>query len=208
MKLEQNLKMDMKKWVINFGLYVVTGLFVLNPLVLAESQNDAADFLKAKLAAVFSVLEKNDLEKQAKSEAIVEIVTPMFDFPLMARLSLGREHWTGLTDENKDRFTELFIKRLRQSYLNKLTAYNDEKIVYGSAVAVNKKIHIPTDLVSTGKKISMLYKLYASKSGWRIYDIEIQGVSIIRSYRSQFAEILKNRTFDDLLEKLEKPIAN
>lgn len=200
--------MDMKKWVINFGLYVVTGLFVLNPLVLAESQNDAADFLKAKLAAVFSVLEKNDLEKQAKSEAIVEIVTPMFDFPLMARLSLGREHWTGLTDENKDRFTELFIKRLRQSYLNKLTAYNDEKIVYGSAVAVNKKIHIPTDLVSTGKKISMLYKLYASKSGWRIYDIEIQGVSIIRSYRSQFAEILKNRTFDDLLEKLEKPIAN
>ena len=54
----------------------------------------------------------------------------------------------------------------------------------------------------------MLYKLYVSKSGWRIYDIEIQGVSIIRSYRSQFAEILKNGTFDDLLEKLEKPIAN
>lgn len=208
MKLEQNLKMDMKKWVINVGLYVVTGLFVLNPLVLAESQNDAADFLKAKLAAVFSVLEKNDLEKQAKSEAIVEIVTPMFDFPLMARLSLGREHWTGLTDENKDRFTELFIKRLRQSYLNRLTAYTDEKIVYGSAVKVNAKIHIPTDLVSKGKKISMLYKFYASKSGWRIYDIEIQGVSIIRSYRSQFAEILKNGTFDDLLEKLEKPIAN
>lgn len=200
--------MDMKKWVKTVGLYVVTGLFVSSQLVLAESPNGAEDFLKAKLDAVFSVLENNDLEKQAKSEEIVEIVTPMFDFPLMARLSLGRKHWTGLADEKKDRFTELFIKRLRQSYLNKLTAYNDEKIIYGSAVAVNNKIHIPTDLVSTGKKISMLYKLYASKSGWRIYDIEIQGVSIIRSYRSQFAEILKNGTFDDLLEKLEKPIAN
>ena len=208
MNLVQDLKMDMKKWVKIAGLYVVTGLLVSSQLVLAESTKDAADFLKAKLDAVFSVLEKNDLEKQAKSEEIVEIVTPMFDFPLMARLSLGRKHWTGLADEKKDRFTELFIKRLRQSYLNKLTAYNDEKIIYGSAIAVNNKIHIPTDLVSTGKKISMLYKLYASKSGWRIYDVEIQGVSIIRSYRSQFAESLKNGTFDDLLEKLEKPIAN
>ncbi len=200
--------MDIKKWVKIAGLYVVMGLFVLNPLVLAESQNGAEDFLKAKLAAVFEVLQNKDLEEQTKQSQIEEIVTPMFDFPLMAKLSLGRKHWPGLTTENKDRFTELFIKRLRRSYLNKLTAYTDEKIIYGSAVAVKNKIHIPTDLVSTGKKISMLYKLYASKSGWRIYDIEIQGVSIIRSYRSQFAEILKNGTFDDLLEKLEKPIAN
>lgn len=208
MKLEQILKMDMKKWVIHVGLYVVTGLLVLNQLVLAESQNGAEDFLKAKLGAVFEILQNKDLEQQTKHSRIEEIVTPMFDFPLMAKLSLGRKQWPSLTKEKKDRFTELFIKRLRQSYLNKLTAYNDEKINYGSAVAVNNKIHIPTDLVSTGKKISMLYKLYASKSGWRIYDIEIQGVSIIRSYRSQFAEILKNGTFDDLLKKLEKPIAN
>lgn len=198
----------MKKWMINAGLYVVLALPALDPLVLAESQNSAEDFLKSNLNAVFAVLEKKDLAKQAKCEQIEEIVNPMFDFPLMAKLSLGKKHWTGLTPENKDHFTDLFITRLRQSYLDKLTAYTDEKIIYGSAVEVKKKIHIPTDLVSKGKKISMLYKFYASEGGWRIYDIEIQGVSIIRSYRSQFAEILKSGTFDDLVQKLEKSIDN
>ena len=200
--------MAMKNWTINAGFYAVWALLLLNPLVLAESQTSAEDFLKSNLNAVFAVLEKKDLAKQAKSAEIEEIVTPMFDFSLMAKLSLGKEHWTGLSQGNKDRFTDLFIKRLRQLYLNKLTAYTDEKIIYGSAAEVNNKIHIPTELISKGKKISMLYKFYPSEGSWKIYDIEIQGVSIIRSYRSQFTEILKNGTFDDLLEKLEKPIAN
>ena len=198
----------MKKSIINAGFYAALVMLVSGVPALAESQNGAEDFLKAKLDAVFEILQNKDLEKRAKSKKIEEIVTPMFDFPLMAKLALGKKHWTGLTPDQKNRFTELFIKRLRQSYLNKLTAYTDEKIIYGSAVEVNKKIHIPTDLVSKGKKISMLYKLYGSKSEWRTYDIEIQGVSIIRSYRSQFDEILKTGTFDDLITKLEKPIDN
>lgn len=191
----------MKTFVAIFAIFIL-----FSPFVVAGDKETAQDFLQSNLDAVFAVLEKKDLAKQAKQKEIEAIVTPMFDFPLMAKLSLGKKHWTGLTPENKDRFTELFIKRLRQSYLNKLTAYTDEKIVYGSAVEVKNKVHIPTDLVSKGKKISMVYKFYASQSGWRIYDVEIQGVSIIRSYRSQFAEILKNGTFDDLLKKMEKPV--
>jgi phospholipid transport system substrate-binding protein len=70
------------------------------------------------------------------------------------------------------------------------------------------KIHVPTYLISKKNKISMRYKLYQSESEWKIYDVEIQGVSIIRSYRSQFSEILKNGTIDDLLLKLEKSVEN
>jgi phospholipid transport system substrate-binding protein len=183
-------------------------LISLAPIAGAGDLETAQDFLQSNLDAVFAVLDKNDLGIQAKQKEIEAVVTPMFDFPLMAKLSLGKKHWTGLTPENKDRFTELFVKRLRQSYLDKLTAYTDEKVVYGSAVEVDKKVHISTDLVSKGSKISMLYKLYTSKSEWRIYDIEIQGVSIIRSYRSQFNEILKNGTFEDLIAKMEKPLNN
>ncbi len=207
-KFKAQSRLVMKKWSLNIGPYAVAALLVLSPLARADSQNEAEDFLKVKLDAVFEVLQNKDLEQADKQGRVEEIVTPMFDFPLMAKLSLGRKHWTGLPKENKDRFTELFVKRLRQSYLNKLTAYTDEKVVYGSTAAVKNKIHIPTDLVSQGKKISMLYKLYSSQSGWRIYDIEIQGVSIIRSYRSQFSEILKNGSFNDLLIKLEKPNSN
>jgi phospholipid transport system substrate-binding protein len=189
-------------------LTIVAIVIFSGPSARAADTNSAQDFLQSNLNAVFAVLEKKDLEIQAKQKEIEAIVTPMFDFSLMAKLSLGKKHWTGLTPENKDRFTTLFIKRLRQLYLDKLTDYTDEKVIYGSAVEVNKKVHIPTDLVSKGSKISMLYKLYASESRWRIYDIEIQGVSLIRSYRSQFNEILKNGTFEDLIAKMENPDNN
>jgi phospholipid transport system substrate-binding protein len=148
-------------------------------------------------------LQKEDLEQQAKNKAVVEIVTPMFDFALMAKLSLGKKHWPGLTKEKKDRFTELFVNRLRKSYLNKLTTYTDEEIIYESPVEVKKKIHIPTRLISKGREISMLYKFYNSNNNWKVYDIEIQGVSIIRSYRSQFNEILQRGTMDDLFDKMD-----
>ena len=193
----------MKVW-----LYAVFGLLLLSRPVIADEKIDAEEFLKSNLDAVFAVLQKKDLTPQAKNSEVVEIVTPMFNFPLMAKLSLGRKYWSDLTQDKKDRFTELFVKRLRQSYLDKLTTYTDEKIIYESPVAVKKKIHIPTHLISKGKKISMLYKLYPSSNIWKIYDIEIQGVSIIRSYRSQFREILQKGTFDDLLQRMQKSVNN
>jgi phospholipid transport system substrate-binding protein len=192
----------MKEWMMKVWLYAGLGLLLMSRPVVADEKIAAEEFLKNNLDAVFAVLQKKDLTLQAKNSEVVEIVTPMFDFALMAKLSLGRKYWPDLTQDKKDRFTELFVKRLRKSYLDKLTTYTDEKIIYESPVAVKKKIHIPTHLISKGKKISMLYKLYPSNNVWKIYDIEIQGVSIIRSYRSQFREILQKGTFDDLLQRM------
>ena len=188
--------------------YAVFGLLLLSSAVTADDKSAAEEYLKSKLDAVFTVLQKKDLSQQAQNSQVVEIVTPMFDFELMAKLSLGKKYWPDLSREQKERFTELFIERLRQSYLNKLTAYTDEKIIYESPLAVKKKVHVPTQLISKGKKISMLYKLYSSNNSWKIYDVEIEGVSIIRSYRSQFNEILQKGTFDDLLQKMERPVNN
>ena len=193
----------MKVW-----LYAVFSLLLLSQAVTADDKSAAEEFLKSNLDAVFTILQKNDLSPQARNSEVVEIVTPMFDFPLMAQLSLGRKYWPDLTQDKKDRFTELFIKRLRQSYLDKLTTYTDEEIIYEPPVEVKKKIHIPTSLISKGKKISMLYKFYNSNNNWKVYDIEIQGVSIIRSYRSQFREILQKGTFDDLLQRMQKSVNN
>ena len=188
--------------------YAVFSLLLLSQAVTAHDKSVAEEFLKGNLDAVFVVLQKKDLSPEARNSKVVEIVTPMFDFKLMAKLSLGKKYWLDLSLEQKERFTELFIERLRRSYLDKLTAYTDEKIIYESPVAVKKKVHVPTKLISKGNKISMLYKLYPSSNSWKIYDVEIQGVSIIRSYRSQFKEILQKGTFDDLLKQMEKPHNN
>lgn len=197
--------MRLKKSIKYGSLWVVVGLLLLNLAIAADEKGTVEEFLKSNLDAVFTVLQKKDLSPQAKNSEVVEIVTPMFDFQLMAKLSLGRQYWPDLSKENRERFTALFVNRLRESYLNKLTTYTDETVVYEQPVKVNGKVHIPTSLISKDKKISMLYKFYQSSDQWKIYDIEIQGVSIIRSYQSQFSEILRNSTFDDLLLKMEKP---
>jgi phospholipid transport system substrate-binding protein len=185
----------------------LVGLLMVGQSVMAADDASAEAVLKKNLEAVFAVLEKKDLVQETKNKEIVDIVTPMFDFSLMAKLTLGKKYWSGLTGEQKEKFTQLFINRLRTSYLGRLTLYTDEKVVYEPPVEDNQKIHIPTYLVSKDRKISILYKFYDSEPGWKVYDLEIQGVSIIRSYREQFDQILQNGTFEDLLAKMEKSSA-
>ena len=198
----------MREWMMKLFLYAVFSLLLLIQAVAADDKSAAEEFLKSNIDAVFTVLQNKDLSQPDRKSEVVEIVKPMFDFKLMAKLSLGRKHWPGLSREQRARFTELFVERLRRSYLNKLTSYTDEKIIYESPVAVKKKVHVPTLLISKDKKISMLYKLYQTNDTWKIYDLEIQSVSIIRSYRAQFNEILQKGTFDDLLQNMQKPVNN
>ena len=185
-------------------IYAVLFTLIFSQSVIADDKKEAEEVLKCKLESVILVLEKKELNEEAKKKEIIKIVTPMFNFSLMSKLTLGKKHWPGFTKEQKERFTELFTKRLKDSYIDKIMLYTNEKIEYKVPVQVGKKVQIPTILTSKDNKISMLYKLYKSKQGWRIYDIEIQGVSLISTYRSQFDEILRNKTVDALLAKLEK----
>ena len=186
-------------------LYSVFILLVMTQTVGADDKHVAKELLESKIEAAIAVLQKNDIDQQEKNKQIIEIVTPLFNFPLMAKLSLGRKYWPGLVKEKRQRFTELFTKRLKASYLDKLTLYTDEKVVFKTPIHEKRKIKIPTELISKNNTISMLYKLHESTNSWLIYDIEIQGVSIISTYRSQFDQVLSKGTIDELLIKLEKP---
>jgi phospholipid transport system substrate-binding protein len=174
--------------------------------VMAQDKNAAERLLRCKLDAVICVLQQKDLSEQEKSDRVTGIVTPMFDFSRMAKLTLGKRYWPGLSIEEREKFTESFTRRLQESYLSKLLLYKDEKVVYESPVEEKRKIYIPTNLVSGNNTISILYKFYNTKNNWKIYDIEIQGISIIQSYRSQFTEVLLSGTIDDLLSELERPV--
>ena len=143
--------------------YAVLSLLIVCQSAMAENKPSAEELLKENLAAVFTVLQKQDLNQEAKNNKIIDIVNPMFDFSLMAKLTLGRKYWPGLTPEQKESFRQLFIKRLRASYLDRLTLYTDEKVLYESSVAVKKKIHFPTYLVAKYRKFSFLYKFLYSK---------------------------------------------
>ena len=186
-------------------LYIFLCMLFLSQPLIADDKSDAEALVKSKLDAVFAVLQKGDLDQQAKKQEINAIVTPMFDFELMAKLTLGKKHWPGLPREKREKFNELYIEMLKTSYLDKLALYTDEKVIFEPPAQVKKNVHVPTQLVPKDRKTSILYKLYKPGDDWKVYDLEIQGVSIIRSYRSQFSESLKNGTIDDLLLKMERP---
>jgi len=169
---------------------------------LADAPDEVRELLKVKIDAVVVLLQDKTIEKTDRNERILDIISPIFDYPTMAKLSLGKKHWPALSQEQQVVFSDLFNKRLQTSYLEKLDLYSDEKILYGTAQADGKKVHMPTTLISKGSKIEMFYKFYRSAVGWKIYDVEIGGVSVIQTYRSQFDGVLSEGTIDDLLEKL------
>ena len=127
--------------------YTVLCLLFLCQVVMADDKRDAEEIVKRKLDAVFAVLQKKDLDQEAKKNEINEIITSMFDFALMAKLTLGKKHWPNLSQEKKEKFTQLFINLLRTSYLDKLTLYTDEKVIFEPPAQVKKKVHIPTQLI-------------------------------------------------------------
>jgi phospholipid transport system substrate-binding protein len=163
------------------------------------------ELLSSKWNAVISILQNNDLEKEVKEKKISKIVTPIFDFPLMAKLSLGRKHWPKLDESQCEEFTRLFSERLKRSYWKKIALYKDEKVLFKPAEKKNSTYLIPTELLHKDKKVAILYKLRKVEKCWKIYDVEIQGVSVLLTYRSQFDEILSHGTVKDLLSMLEKP---
>ena len=178
--------------------------------VHAQSQDpnypqDPNELIRIKWRAVISVLRNKDIDQKAKEEKISKIVSPIFDFPLMARLSLGKEHWPKLSSSQQKKFTQLFIERLKTSYREKITLYTNEEVQFKPAERKKKFIHIPMELISKDKKVTIIHKLHKMDKRWKTYDVEIQGVSILKTYRSQFDDILRKGTVEDLLSRLEKP---
>jgi len=196
--------MQRKERAMKICLNTVLILIVFSQTVIADDKSDVRDLLQGKLDTVMTVLDKKDLESRIKQDKVAEIVEPIFDFLLMSKLSLGRKYWPGLSKKNQDKFVYLFTKRLEEAYLRKIDVYTDEKMTVEEPVRVKRKIHVPTALISKDKKISILYKFYKSQNEWKIYDLEVEGVSLIRTYRSQFTESLQNGTIEELMKKMEK----
>lgn len=180
---------------------------------IAQQTGDAAEdpevLLKNKISSVLDILEKKDLSEAEKRTRIEQIVDPVFNYELMAKLSMGREHWSKLDKQQQKEFTGLFVQRLKVSYFDKITLYQgdaDAEVNFLPARTENGKVHIPVRAKAQDGAVEMVYKMYQSGSGWQVYDAEVSGVSIVQSYRSQFNQVLARGTVEDLLEQLRKSV--
>ncbi|MFQ5686066.1 MAG: phospholipid-binding protein MlaC [Candidatus Scalindua sp.] len=179
--------------------------FLLSQVAVADVESEAEEKLKTSVDKVFTILSDKELTMDQKKIRVVAITNTVFGYSLMAKLSLGKKHWSRFNPEQRAEFTTLFIKLFQDFYVDKLDLFSDESVRFQPSVLVNKKkVQIPTVLLSKGKEYSMLYKMSKTKNGWRIYDIEIEGVSLIHTYRSQYNHILENGEIEDLLTKMRE----
>lgn len=150
------------------------------------------------------VLKNQNLSNDEKASKIFAIFDPFFDYAQMAKISLSKRY-DSLNQSQKDEFSKAFEARLKSSYVDKLLGYSDQVINLKDATKPNdKRYWLNGEIVSEGKSYPFIYKFYDAKDrGWLIYDLDILGVSIVQTYRSQFGSLLENGTFDDLLKRLQ-----
>ena len=180
-------------------------LLLLSQTAVADVESEAAKLLKRSVDKIFTVLSDKELSIDQKRSKVIEITNPVFSFSLMAKLSLGKVHWSQFNAKQKAEFIDLYTKLFQSFYIEKLDFFSNETVVFQPATIVKqKKVLIQTALISKGTQYSMLYKMFKTKNGWRIYDFEIEGVSILRSYSSQYHHFLKKGGIEGLLAKMRE----
>lgn len=175
--------------------------------VMAIEENDISPFMQKNIDLATSILRDKKLQKSEKSEKLYAIFDSIFDYNLMAQLAIGGKQWSALSPTKQTEFSKLFESKLKNSYMEKLDLYTDEKLVIKNLDKIkDTRIHLTTHLMKNSEVYEIIYKFYKDKNGsWMIYDVDILGVSIIQAYRTQFADILAKEPFEKLIEKLKQP---
>ena len=131
-------------------------LFFTSSAQLADEVSDIRAMTKEKVDIVINILKDKSLSKNEKKEGILKTIDGLFDFNLMARLSLGKKHWKSLSKAKRKEFSELFVERLKLSYLEKLDLYTDEEVVVDEARKTRKnRVEVLTYLVT--KDLSLIH---------------------------------------------------
>ena len=191
----------LKSFVMTLSLFLLTV-----PVIHAGDVEDINSMVKKKVAVIFDLLGKQDIEKNERNEKIVGELNEIMDFQLAAYLSLGK-HWKKISKTQKKEFVETFQQYINNYIVEKIDLYTNEKIDIGDSKIVKKgRAELEIGILSGGETLQVNFKLRKNKKKeWRVYDVDIEGVSLITTFRSQFSGVLKNSSFEELLEKLKNP---
>ena len=164
--------------------------------------------LKATIDQVISVVTDPQYKKDrtTRRTKMKGIIFPKFNFLEMGKRSLGNTNWKNIKPEERKAFVDVFGKLLENSYANKLENYSDEKINYVDEIVKGKYAMVKTEVVRKNDSINIDYKLIEGSNEWLIYDITVEGVSLIKNYRSQFGKVIHNDSFEVLMDKLNAKV--
>jgi phospholipid transport system substrate-binding protein len=166
-----------------------------------------SDQLKAQIDRVLKTLDDLELKREGRARerraAVRKIANDIFDFGETARRSLGR-HWQPRTAAERDEFVQLFADLLERSYISKVELYGGEKIQYLGDTIDGHQAKAQTKLLTKGgSDIPIEYRMHRKGDRWLVYDVIIEGVSLIANYRTQFNKIIQTASYQDLVKKMK-----
>ncbi|MCS4504730.1 putative phospholipid-binding protein MlaC [wastewater metagenome] len=182
---------------------------VLAPALAGAAQQSPQDLVKDTTHEVLAALEAHKQEIKGDPGAVYrfvsDLVLPRFDFQLMSRFVLGR-HWNDASAEQRARFVEEFKGLLIRTYGTSLSEYSNEKVKFPpmNADTSRGRVTVPTEIVrSDGPPVPVNYSLYKNDSGeWKVFDVVIEGVSLVQNYRSSFGDEVSRNGLDALIKRL------
>jgi phospholipid transport system substrate-binding protein len=191
-----------------FGRLILVVMILLPVCALAGVPLDT---VKANVNGVLDVLRDPKLQGEsgikAKEQRIEAAAEKLFDFVELSKRTLG-VNWNKFNPEQRKEFVQLFKTILKDAYIDKITGYTNERVDFTKEVPLSDTtVEVQSTVVSKGGETPISYRAMKKEADWKVYDVVIEGVSLISNYRTQFREILANKPPENLLETLRKKVA-
>ena len=171
------------------------------------------DTLKEPVDHIIQILNnpqyKDSSKRDLQHDKIWEIVRTIFDFKAISRLTVGR-YWKKFDPSQKEAFTDVFSQFLGNTYIRQIQGqYQNEKVVFlGQKMISESRALVKSKIIREGVETPINYRMYMRKDNWKIYDVKIEGVSLVKNYRDQFRKLLLKESPAQLIERVAKKLEN
>jgi phospholipid transport system substrate-binding protein len=167
----------------------------------------ATEAMKSTIDEVLRIIQDKELKQPTRLEErrqrLEQVVGDRFDYPEMSRRALGAP-WNTLPDKDKQEFVALFKTLLTNSYADKVETYSGEGVQYLNERVEKEFAEVRTKVLTGKTEIPLDYRLLNKGVEWRVYDVVVDGVSLVSNYRGQFTKILRSSSYADLVDQLRK----
>ena len=167
----------------------------------------ATDQVKGTVDQVLKILRdpslKGERKLQERRAKIRQVVLQRFGFTEMSKRSLGR-YWNERTPPERTEFVRLFTDLLERAYIDRVDGYSGEQVVYQAESVDGNYSEVRSKIVTKkNQEVSIVYRLLMNGSNWEVYDVIIEGVSLVNNYRTQFSKIIRTSSYEELVKKMQ-----
>lgn len=171
----------------------------------SAAATSATDAVRTSVDTIIGILKDASLDQSARREKIRAVIAGRFDFRAMSQRTLAT-NWRKASKDEQQHFVQLFSELIQESYIGRIEAYTNETVKYPGEKTTKNRAVVDTLILTSSTEIPVSYRLYLKDGQWLVYDVTVEGVSLISNYRTSYQEIVKNEGFAGLLARMQEKV--